>query len=424
MDILSHQPKRQKVSEEDGTETATTFPIKTEPSVEIKEEPLEVISDHHSNSSGTSDNFYHQLIADILCQSPAKRMPVFEMIKWFEFKEVRLAADSSWKKRLRQTLESTPCFEKDSSTGTWAVSQSPCDSCLFLKQATELKSEIAKLKNQKVAKTEVDRVSTRDVNGLTSDLQAEILPVEQSADPLDVGKVRQSVEIKAKSELVMKKAYNDMNERLKKDWGQLEKYHKAVVSALSEAKDQKMTLPELQNCLFKNGDGALAEKTQLVSHLSMLNCLTVRGEFWTFVQGQVCSGAKCINWLPKAGTPTKIDLQRHKRFQTPISTSSEVTPPEYLLSSPKPSFHDVIREAIRASVGGTISRPQLDKWFTAVPYFAIKESQGEKFRRTLDMYLSLYKCFKSDSAGSWSIDPRGACDKCLESSGKSKFLTL
>ena len=75
MDILSHQPKRQKVSEEDGTETATAFPIKTEPSVEIKEEPLEVNGDHHSNSSSTSDNFYHQLIADILCQSPAKRMP-------------------------------------------------------------------------------------------------------------------------------------------------------------------------------------------------------------------------------------------------------------------------------------------------------------------------------------------------------------
>ena len=71
------------------------------------------------------------------------------------------------------------------------------------------------------------------------------MPVERSADPLDVGKVRQSVEIKAKSELVMKKAYNDMNERLKKDWCQLEKYHKAVVSALSEARDQKMTLPGL-----------------------------------------------------------------------------------------------------------------------------------------------------------------------------------
>ena len=86
------------------------------------------------------------------------------MIKWFEFKEVRLAADSSWKKRLRQTLELTPCFEKDSSSGTWAVSQSPCDSCLFLKQATELKSEIAKLKNQEVAKEEADRVSTRSVH--------------------------------------------------------------------------------------------------------------------------------------------------------------------------------------------------------------------------------------------------------------------
>ena len=67
------------------------------------------------------------------------------------------------------------------------------------------------------------------------------MPVEQSADPLDVGKL----EIKAKSELVMNKAYNDMNERLKKDWCQLEKYHKAVVSALSEARDQKMTLPGL-----------------------------------------------------------------------------------------------------------------------------------------------------------------------------------
>ena len=71
------------------------------------------------------------------------------------------------------------------------------------------------------------------------------MPVEQSADPLDVGKVRLSTKIKAKSELVMKKAYNDMNERLKKDWCQLEKYHKAVVSALSEARDQKMTLPGL-----------------------------------------------------------------------------------------------------------------------------------------------------------------------------------
>ena len=71
------------------------------------------------------------------------------------------------------------------------------------------------------------------------------MPGEQSADPLDVGEVRQSVEIKAKSKLVMKKAYNDMNERLKKDWCQLEKYHKAVVSALSEARDQKMTLPGL-----------------------------------------------------------------------------------------------------------------------------------------------------------------------------------
>ena len=120
--------------------------------------------------------------------------------------------------------------------------------------------------------------------------------------------------------------------------------------------DHTWTTSELQNCLYKNGDGALAEKTQLVSHLSKLNCLTVRGEFWTFVQGQVCSGTKCINWLPKVGTPPKIDLQRHKRFQTPISTSPEVTPPEYLLSSPKPSFHDVIREAIKASIGGTISR--------------------------------------------------------------------
>ena len=79
------------------------------------------------------------------------------------------------------------------------------------------------------------------------------MPDEQSADPLDVGKLRQSVEIKAKSELVMNKAYNDMNERLKKDWCQLERYHKAVVCALSEARDQKMTLPGLIiKTLFSN----------------------------------------------------------------------------------------------------------------------------------------------------------------------------
>ena len=121
----------------------------------------------------------------------------------------------------------------------------------------------------------------------------------------------------------------------------------------------------MQNSLFRNGvDGAIAEKSQLVSHLSKLNCLTMRGEYWTFVQGQVCSGSKCNNWLvPKVESPTKIDLPIYKRARLPIPTiptsphdSPQVAPPEFLLSSTKPSYHDVIREAIRDSAGGSISR--------------------------------------------------------------------